>query len=162
MEGEHERSAGEWQIEWLAVPQVAKCTAATLKLAGQIAGSLEVFPEVMAANVTKSADLLLSEALMIRLAPLLGRNQAHHLVYHAAIRSRLSGQSLLAACRDELDTETLSQLDREPIPKSAEEYIGAAPQIAEAAVTDWAVRKATMAQVPAENVAGSAPRDRLD
>ncbi|GAA1550645.1 adenylosuccinate lyase [Kribbella sancticallisti] len=138
MEAGHERSAGEWQLEWLAVPQVAEYTAAALLLTGRTATTLRVFPEVMRANLNRDGGLLMSEALMMRLAPVLGRDRAHDLVYAAAITARDSGRDLGDVIA-ELTRGGEIELDSAQV--SAEEYVGEAPAMAAAAVADWQTRR---------------------
>ena len=54
MEAGHERSAGEWQIEWHVIPQVAVLTAGCLLVAGRVVREALVYPERMAANLAAS------------------------------------------------------------------------------------------------------------
>jgi 3-carboxy-cis,cis-muconate cycloisomerase len=116
MEAGHERSSGEWQIEWLAVPQVAEYTAAAVALTAGTAESLRVFPERMRANLRLDGGLLMSEALMMRLAPALGRERAHDLVYARDLPDDL---------REEIG----------PLDPSG--YLGEAAAVASAAVREW-------------------------
>jgi 3-carboxy-cis,cis-muconate cycloisomerase len=135
MEAGHERSAGEWQVEWLAVPQVAEYTAAAVRLAGGTAGSLRVFPERMRANVELDGGLLMSEALMMRLAPALGRERAHDLVYAAAARTRSEGGDLVSACVRELPDEVREDLGRLLLDPAG--YLGEATTVAARALREW-------------------------
>jgi 3-carboxy-cis,cis-muconate cycloisomerase len=135
MEAGHERSAGEWQVEWAALPQVAEHTAVAVALCADTAGTLQVFPEVMAANLRADGGLLMSEALMMRLAPVLGQGPAHDAVYAAAVRARADGGDLVAECAAALPAEVrdrVGPLDLEPA-----DYVGEAPAIAAAAVESW-------------------------
>ncbi|TDC58498.1 adenylosuccinate lyase family protein [Actinomadura sp. KC345] len=135
MEAGHERSAGEWQIEWLAVPQVAEHTAAAVRLAGETAGSLRVFPERMRANVSLDGGLLMSEALMMRLAPALGRERAHDLVYAAAARVRAEGGDLVATCVRDLPADVRARIGSLPLDPSG--YVGEAMSAAAGALREW-------------------------
>ncbi|MEV5829660.1 adenylosuccinate lyase family protein [Spirillospora sp. NPDC052242] len=135
MEAGHERSAGEWQVEWLAVPQVAEYTAAAVRLAGETAGSLRVFPERMRANVELDGGLLMSEALMMRLAPALGRERAHDLVYAAAARTRAEGGDLVDACVRDLPADVRTRIG--PLPLDPSGYLGEAPAVAAGALREW-------------------------
>ena len=69
MQGEHERSAGEWQIEWDALPLVCVYGAGALSGTGRILDGLQVFPELMSANLALDGGLLMAEAAMMAIAP---------------------------------------------------------------------------------------------
>ncbi|GGV18674.1 adenylosuccinate lyase [Actinomadura cremea] len=135
MEAGHERSAGEWQVEWLAVPQVAECTAAAVRLAGDTAGTLRVFPDRMRANVELDGGLLMSEALMMRLAPALGRERAHDLVYAAAARARAEGGDLVATCVRDLPDDVRAKVG--PLRLDPSGYLGEAESVAAGALREW-------------------------
>ena len=94
MEAGHERSAGEWQIEWHCIPQVAVLTAGCLLVAERVVRGALVYPERMAANLALEQGRTLAEAYMFELAPELGREEAHDLVYRAATESRRRGAEL--------------------------------------------------------------------
>jgi 3-carboxy-cis,cis-muconate cycloisomerase len=93
---------GEWQVEWLAVPQVAEYTAAAVRLSADTAATLQVFPDAMRHNMDRDGGLLMSEALMMRLAPVLGRERAHDVVYAAVLHARASGEDVVSVCAREL------------------------------------------------------------
>lgn len=113
---EHERAVGAWQAEWQALGSL-------LRLAGGIAArvretvvGLEVSAEAMARNLSQSGGLLLSERVVIALAPAAGRDAAHGAVQRAGERCSASGRSfadeLLAepAVRDHLSAAEVAEL----------------------------------------------------
>jgi 3-carboxy-cis,cis-muconate cycloisomerase len=103
MEPRHERAAGEWQVEWEAIPLLAGLAAGCALNAGAIAAGLRVFPAAMRANLERDSGFLMAEAYMMRLAPELGRERAHDFVYDAVRDARRAGRSLeesLAAATD--------------------------------------------------------------
>lgn len=51
MEAGHERAAGEWQIEWEVVPELASLAAGCLSMASEISEGLQVFPDAMRRNM---------------------------------------------------------------------------------------------------------------
>lgn len=135
MEAGHERSAGEWQVEWIALPQVAEHAAVAVALSADTATTLQVFPAAMEANLRADGGLLMSEALMMRLAPVMGQGPAHDAVYAAAVRARADGGDLAAECAAALPADVrlrLGALDLQPA-----DYVGEAPAIATAAVESW-------------------------
>jgi 3-carboxy-cis,cis-muconate cycloisomerase len=133
MEAGHERAAGEWQIEWVALPAVLVMTASALALAAEIAESVQVFPEAMRRNLEAESGLIMSEAAMMKLAPILGRERAHDLVYEAAERGRRNGESLTDALRAVLVSGGIAEIgDIEP-----SDYIGDVERICSAARRAW-------------------------
>jgi 3-carboxy-cis,cis-muconate cycloisomerase len=136
MESGHERSAGEWQVEWLAVPQVAEYTAAAVRLSADTAATLQVFPDVMRHNMDRDGGLLMSEALMMRLAPVLGRERAHDVVYAAVLHARASGEDVVSVCARELPDDVRAAAG--PLSLDAVDYVGEARGIAAAALAGWA------------------------
>jgi len=47
----HERAAGEWQVEWVVIPELARLAAGALFQAVDVARGLRVFPDAMAHNL---------------------------------------------------------------------------------------------------------------
>lgn len=132
MEAGHERAAGEWQIEWLIVPDMAYLTASALGLCGEIARGLTVFPDAMRRNLEHGGGFVMAEAYMMELAPSVGRETAHDLIYDAVAEARGHGRTLaaqLAAAND----DRLTQL-KELRP---DDYLGEAHLICDASLRDW-------------------------
>jgi 3-carboxy-cis,cis-muconate cycloisomerase len=100
MEAGHERSAGEWQVEWHSLPQVAVLAAGCLLVAARVVRDMTVDPVRMAANLDLEQGRTLAEAYMFQLAPKLGREEAHDLVYEAALASKTRRIELEQALRE--------------------------------------------------------------
>ena len=83
MAQDHERATGPWQTEALVLPQAFVLTHGALLHARAIAEGLVVDAERMRANLDITHGLIVSEAVMMGLAPTLGRAEAHHVVKHA-------------------------------------------------------------------------------
>jgi 3-carboxy-cis,cis-muconate cycloisomerase len=81
MIADHERSTGPWEIEWIALPEAFMLTAGALAHSRFLVEGLEVDVERMRANLDMTNGLVVSEAVMMGLAPYLGREYAHDLVY---------------------------------------------------------------------------------
>jgi 3-carboxy-cis,cis-muconate cycloisomerase len=139
MEAGHERSAGEWQIEWLVLPQISVYSATSLALASEVAEQLQVFPERMIANMALDEGLLMSESAMMKLATVMGREAAHDLVYEVAADSRLKGKPFWGSLVDALDPSVVNEIGWEQI--HADDYVGEAPAIADAAILQWRVAR---------------------
>ncbi len=126
MAQDHERATGPWQAEALALPQAFVLTHGALLHARAIAEGLVVDAERMRANLDISRGLIVSEAVMMGLAPVLGRGEAHHVVKHAcdlALAERISLADAL-----ERDPAVSSRLDRAAIERLIDprNYLGAA------------------------------------
>jgi 3-carboxy-cis,cis-muconate cycloisomerase len=97
MEAGHERAAGEWQAEWFVLPHLAALAGSSLRGALDLVSGLNVDAEAMRHNLSLDHGLIMAEAYMIGLAPVLGRERAHDVVYAAAGRARTEGESLRVA-----------------------------------------------------------------
>ena len=89
--GEHERFAGGWQGEWLALPELARHAGGVLGRTAELVEGLEVKPERMRANLALTDGLLMAEAVQMALAPALGRLAAHDRI-EAACRQAAAEQ----------------------------------------------------------------------
>ncbi len=81
MVADHERSTGPWEIEWIVLPEAFCLLAGALRQAKFVLAGLEVDAERMRANLELTHGLVVSEAVMMGLAPYIGREYAHDLVY---------------------------------------------------------------------------------
>lgn len=81
---EHERGVGQMNIEWITIPEAFIYMSATLKHTHFILANLEVYPENMQHNLSQEGGLIMAEAVMMGLAPKLGKSKAHQLVSNAA------------------------------------------------------------------------------
>lgn len=83
MAQDHERATGPWQAEALAIPQAFTLAHGALLHMRAIAEGMVVDTARMRANLDVTGGLIVSEAVMMGLAPHLGREEAHHVVKHA-------------------------------------------------------------------------------
>ncbi|MFC9897778.1 adenylosuccinate lyase family protein [Nocardia sp. NPDC127579] len=110
--------------------RVCELTAESLARVRVILADLRLNPERMRRNLELSAGMISSEAIMLRLGLILGRQTAHEVVYDAAQTAATTGTSfadLLAADRrltDELDAAELKWL------LEHETHLGSAASIA--------------------------------
>jgi 3-carboxy-cis,cis-muconate cycloisomerase len=137
MEAGHERAAGEWQAEWQVLPQLASLAAGALATAQAVAAGLQVFPEAMRRNLEADSGLVMAEAYMIRLAPRLGRERAHDLVYDAARRCRETGEGLGTVLTGMLPGQTAEEVGE----LKPEDYVGYPRTTVEAALSEWRARE---------------------
>jgi 3-carboxy-cis,cis-muconate cycloisomerase len=134
MEAGHERAAGEWQAEWEVIPQLVSLTAGSLVTSASIAAGLRVFPDAMRRNLGADGGLVMAEAYMMRLAPHLGRERAHEVVYEAAQRCRESGDALGDVLRELLPADVAADIGGELAPES---YVGQPEDTVGAALSVW-------------------------
>jgi 3-carboxy-cis,cis-muconate cycloisomerase len=132
MEAGHERSAGEWQIEWHVLPQVAVLAAGCLRVSTRVVEGLGVDAARMRANLDLEQGRTLSEAYMFELATELGREAAHDVVYAAATASKSRGIDLRDALLEVSDIAADKLPDLRP-----EDYLGQAESEAASAVRAW-------------------------
>ncbi|HEU5439458.1 MAG TPA: lyase family protein, partial [Ktedonobacterales bacterium] len=92
MAQEHERAAGAWQAEWAALPDLFRHTSGAVEHVRWALSGLEVDAERMRANLTSSGGLMLSEALVMALAPRLGRHEAYRIVRTMSERATKAGK----------------------------------------------------------------------
>ncbi|MBV9232199.1 MAG: 3-carboxy-cis,cis-muconate cycloisomerase [Chloroflexi bacterium] len=121
---DHERSTGPWEIEWIALPEIFLLTSGALQQARTLLAGLEVNEERMRANLEITRGLISTEAVMMGLAPHLGRQRAHDLVYDISRQAIVSGRSLLDLLAE--NEEITASLDRAALAKLLDpaEYLG--------------------------------------
>jgi 3-carboxy-cis,cis-muconate cycloisomerase len=135
MEAGHERAAGEWHVEWAALPTTVSAAAGALSAAAAAVGGLRVFPDQMLANLETDGGRLMAEAYMMALAPHLGRGPAHDLVYAAVRHSRQHDVPLRDAVRDVVTVDVWRQV--EPMLPWPQGYLGNASAICDEALRLW-------------------------
>ena len=113
---DHERSTGPWQIEWIAVPEIFLLAAGALNQTKSLVAGLEVDATRMRHNLALTGGLVVSEAVMMALAPVLGRQRAHDLVYELCRKVNMENTSFLdllaehPEIRQHLNRATLTKL----------------------------------------------------
>lgn len=135
MEVGHERAAGEWQVEWAALPATLSAAAGALANTRDLVTGLRVFPERMAQNLEVDGGRLMAEAYMIMLTPHIGRGTAHDLVYNAVRSSREHGVPLREAVRLTVTPEVWR--DVEPVLPWPQGYLGTTSAICDEALLHW-------------------------
>jgi 3-carboxy-cis,cis-muconate cycloisomerase len=126
MAADHERATGPWQSELLALPQAFVLTHGALDHATVIAQGMVVDAERMRRNLAMTGGLIVAEAVMMGLAPHLGRGEAHHAVKHAcdaALAERIPLADALAR-----EPSVSGRLDRAAIERLTDpaHYLGSA------------------------------------
>jgi 3-carboxy-cis,cis-muconate cycloisomerase len=93
---DHERGSATWQMEWSIIPVTAAYALSALEHILELVAGLEIHQERMRENLGLSHQLVYAEAVMMALAPQLGRQKAHDLV-DAAVSDARDGKSFVDA-----------------------------------------------------------------
>ncbi|WP_375459458.1 3-carboxy-cis,cis-muconate cycloisomerase [uncultured Enterovirga sp.] len=122
-----ERATGPWHAEWMAIPESFVLTAGALHQAKFALGGLIVDEAKMARNLDISRGLIVAEAVMMGLAPQVGRQEAHDVVYEACRIVNETGGTLAEALA--ASPEVSGRIDRATIDRltSPGNYLGLAP-----------------------------------
>ena len=113
MADDHERGTGPWQAELLVLPQAFVLTAGALLHARTIAEGMVVDAPRMRRNLEASGGTIMAEAVMMGLAPKLGREAAHHAVKRATDTAFADGIGLAQALMRQ--GEVVAIIDEEAI-----------------------------------------------
>ena len=85
---EHERGGlGQMHMEWMVIPEAFILFSGVLKHSRFVLENLWVDKENMRKNLNLQGGLIMSEAVMMDLASIVGKSQAHHLIYAAASKA---------------------------------------------------------------------------
>lgn len=124
-----ERATGPWHVEWMAIPESFVLTAGSLHQAKFALGGLIVDEKKMADNLDISRGLIVAEAVMMGLAPDIGRQEAHDVVYDACRVANDKGMTLADALS--ADPRVSERIDRATIDRltSPKNYLGLAPEM---------------------------------
>lgn len=95
-----ERATGPWHLEWSAVPESFMLAASSLFQANFMLRGLVVDAARMRRNLDLTGGLIVAEAVMMGLAPAIGRQHAHDVVYDACRLAIESGKSLYSVLVD--------------------------------------------------------------
>ncbi|MEN9537820.1 MAG: hypothetical protein RLZZ126_55 [Pseudomonadota bacterium] len=129
-----ERATGPWQAEWVAIPEAFLHTAGAVSQALFMLSGLEVDAARMRQNLDSTDGLIVAEAVMMGLAPVLGRNEAHDVVY-AACRTALDHKRTLADVLKATGSVTaLVSAERIDHLCNPVNYLGTAPQMVDQAL----------------------------
>lgn len=126
---EHERDGQVWKMEWKIIPEIFLMLSVVLDNIKIALDGLEVRKQDMLKNLNTLGGFVLSERVMFALSPHYGKQQAHEIVYEAAIRGMNDGASF----KDTLmtDDKVRAALNEEEITHLLDPttYIGYAPSL---------------------------------
>lgn len=87
MQGEHERDQRGWQTEWSFLAETCCLLGGMLHWTHRVLAGLHVNKERMQRNLGALNGLLLSENVMLTLAKIIGRQEAHDVVYELCMEA---------------------------------------------------------------------------
>jgi 3-carboxy-cis,cis-muconate cycloisomerase len=113
----------------MAIPESFVLTAGALQQAKFALAGLVVDEQRMARNLDLSRGLIVAEAVMMGLAPQVGRQEAHDMVYDACRLANENGLTLADALS--ADPRVTGRIDRATIDRltSPKNYLGLAPDM---------------------------------
>ncbi|ACZ74914.1 fumarate lyase [Dickeya parazeae Ech586] len=136
-----ERATGPWHAEWIAIPESFVLAAGALNQAKFMLGGLIVDEQAMAKNLDMTKGLIVAEAVMMGLAPYIGRQDAHDIVYDACRIVNTQGGRLadvlnaMPQVSSRLKPELIEQLT-DPV-----NYLGIAPEMVDQVLEKSAKRQ---------------------
>ena len=129
-----ERATGPWHVEWMAIPESFILAAGSLAQARFMLEGLAVDESRMRANLDLTQGLIVAEAVMMGLAPHLGRQNAHDIVYAACREALGQGRSLLDILKENPAVSGALAPDRLCALCDPGAYLGMAPEMADQVV----------------------------
>lgn len=113
---EHERSLGAWHAEWQTLAEIFQLCGGALTRTLEVMQGLRIDPQQMQANLDLTQGLVMAEAVMMALAPKLGRLNAHHWIEQAcqqAVKQQRHLYDVLSEMPEisaQFDQHTLAQM----------------------------------------------------
>jgi 3-carboxy-cis,cis-muconate cycloisomerase len=126
---DHERATGPWQIEWIALPEIFMLSAGALAQTRSVLEGLQVNEKKMRANLDITNGLIMSEAVMMGLGAMMGRDTAHHVVGDIGREALKKGQPLIDALAE--SKEIAKHADRKKLEELMDpaNYLGVAGEM---------------------------------
>ena len=120
-----ERASGPWHLEWVAIPEAFVVCVGALHQTNFALGGLVVNVESMQKNLQSTQGLIVGEAVMMGLAPFIGRQKAHDVVYEACKTAIEEHKSLSQVLRE--TKELMTDLDEQRVAELCDplNYLGA-------------------------------------
>jgi 3-carboxy-cis,cis-muconate cycloisomerase len=126
---DHERSAGHWEIEWIALPEIFLLSAGALSHTRSLTEGLQVDEKRMRRNIDITNGLVMAEAVMMGLGPKMGRDRAHDVVYDIVSEVVKTGRPLIDLLSE--NDEIKKHADRKTLEKLTDpaNYLGVAGEM---------------------------------
>lgn len=138
---ENERDWGCLLTEWEAIPRACHLFGAALEKSMDVLAHLIVYPAHMEQNLDRLRGIMMSECVMMHLAPKLGRMTAHDIVYATCMKAYEEEDTMEHALKAEprvrqafTDEEIASMLD-------PHNYIGYAPNFVDRVLEKYPIEE---------------------
>lgn len=128
---ENERDWGCLLTEWEAIPRSCHLLSAALEKSVDVLENLIVYPKHMEANLNKLKGIMMSECVMMHLAPKLGRLTAHDIVYRTCMKAYEKEEQMDVALKAEPKVREAFTDEEIAAMLNPRNYIGYAPQFAD-------------------------------
>jgi len=137
MDHAFERDPGQWHAEWGPIAEIFVLTGGALERLGETIQGLEINSERMARNIDATQGLVFAEAVMMVLAPTLGRLDAHHLVQDATKRALSENRHLREVMLDMDKVEQIGNQQEIIDAFDATGYFGSSNHFIDQALQAW-------------------------
>ncbi|KAJ5084689.1 hypothetical protein NUU61_009268 [Penicillium alfredii] len=129
MVADFERASGPWHLEWVAVPESFLIAVGALSQTHFALSGLSVNSKQMLENLHSTKGLIVAEAVMMGMAPHVGRQRAHDIVYEACRESIEKERSLLECLLEK--NEVIAKMSHERLSELCDpvNYLGASTRM---------------------------------
>lgn len=129
MVADFERASGPWHLEWVAVPESFVIAVGALSQTHFALSGLSVDSKQMLENLHSTKGLIVAEAVMMGMAPHVGRQRAHDIVYEAC-RESIEKERTLLECLVEKE-EVTSKMSQQQLAELCDpvNYLGASTRM---------------------------------
>lgn len=129
---EHERGVSAMPIEWMIIPEAFMLASASFSQSLEMISNLEIDSVQMGKNLNLDSGLLMAEAIMMGIAPLIGRTRAHELVFTAAANANDTNITLREAIINDEKIMELISVDELNTLLNPVNYTGSASEMIDA------------------------------
>lgn len=134
---EHQRAAGAWQLEWVAIPRALDHAIASAERVRAVLERIEVDAAAMRRNLDRTGGSIMSESLALALAPKLGRTAAADLVSELLDRATSTGTTLAEVTRADDRVRRILGSDRLDGHLDPANYLGSTGEFIDRALAHW-------------------------
>ena len=129
MVADFERASGPWHLEWVAVPESFVIAVGALSQTHFALSGLSVNTGQMLENLHSTKGLIVGEAVMMGMAPHVGRQRAHDIVYEACKESIEKKRTLLECLLEK--EEVTSKMSQQRLAELCDpvNYLGASSRM---------------------------------
>lgn len=137
---ENERDWGCFITEWEGIPRACHLMGASLEKSMDVLEHLIVYPKHMEQNLNKLRGIMMSECVMMHLAPKLGRMTAHDIVYKTCMKAYEEEDTMESALKAESKVREAFTDDEITSMLNPHSYIGYAPQFADRVLEKYSLK----------------------